>query len=614
MENYSLQNLVKEEYFNELCKFFNEELFGENELNNKNWDSIIFISRKAYCLFLLLQKNGFLRTNDCQIYSDRFVMKTLNRNMFKNEKVCLVDDTITTGKHMLDVCKIIKRRTGCQDLSPLVFAADNGFEKSYAIMQLQEECNKSVQPRVKWNASEILRFCTIETLVMYQEKIPYAIELPILSEKNSDYIHLTKEQYHTLMAGNKKWSFFSSDESGYLQNNIKYGIDIMRDDSIAEFMANYVYKFCVRLQITESDSEYDIVAIPFAVLKSVNFDELHEFFTLLYKGTSYYEAVERYINENNENYAEDIYVALYRGVVFNLSEYIGYSFVHYLKVEVLNRDNLSLHECNKKQNFDESFCQSTDEIYKNKRLEIERLWDIINYHGFSKVSQNSYLKRYVNKFIGLSCDYKTMSLYLLALINEMRFNQDNNVLMIEAEQKEKFITIEDLQATLYMTYPNEEQSKIDDLLLMCICNMLGQSKLANEIYYEKNSNVIYRGFKYGENSEALLDLSAKVFYVAVKQYYDLCTSKDDNHEEKSLYASNYDLFLKTFKMFLLEHQLYGSLMTKDEFRIYSEMFRERNKEHLRKTIENKEFIGEEDKFPYYLLRLKNYIADANIYN
>ena len=73
------------------------------------------------------------------------------------------------------------------------------------------------------------------------------------------------------------------------------------------------------------------------------------------------------------------------------------------------------------------------------------------------------------------------------------------------------------------------------------------------------------------------------------------------------------MFLVTFSMFLNEYNLYGTVMTKDEFRIYSEMYRERSPEKLKKLIGDKSFLGEDSKQPIYLEKLQQYIKESDIY-
>lgn len=101
MAVYLWENFQEEKYFDRLCNFFNNDILGKSRWNNgEKWDSVVFISRKAYCLFLLLKSKGIIKENNCKIYSDRYVMKSLDPGLFKGEKIALVDDTVSTGRHI----------------------------------------------------------------------------------------------------------------------------------------------------------------------------------------------------------------------------------------------------------------------------------------------------------------------------------------------------------------------------------------------------------------------------------------------------------------------------------------------------------------------------------
>lgn len=608
---YNWENFQKEEYFETLCDFFNNDIFGFSRYNQgKKWSSVVFVSRKAYCLYLLLKSKKMIRENECQVYSDRYIMKALNRKLFEEESVALIDDTITTGRHMADVYGMMKERTDAVQVIPVVFAED----RSYSANKNSKRYEFQVQSRVTWNSSEILKFCSIETLIMYQEKIPYVIELPVVKENHKNYITLTNVQFEKLKAAENGWRYLECNESGYKQNTINYGIMVMEGNSIAEYLSSFVFSFCVRLQITGDENEKQIVAIPFAVLKSVRYDELFEFFKEIYKGTSYYEAVSQYKDEynNDKEAAKDLYIAIYRGIVFNLSEYIGTVFAHYLKKEIMENQDIVIRENHREHNFEDSFLESTKNIFEKDFGKY--FFNLLRFRNFTSVKVGNSLRQYIGKFRGIQCDYRTVSLYLLAIINEIRDRQEQeNSINIRSEQKNKFITIEELQMTLYDTFLSEKKEKLDNILLMCICSMLGQSKLANEIFYDAESNIVYRGFKYGENSQAESELSAKIFYVGVKTYYDTSLLKQKKDTNVTAYSKMYGMFLVTFSMFLNEYNLYGTVMTKDEFRIYSEMYRERSPEKLKKLIGDKSFLGEDSKQPIYLEKLQQYIKESDIY-
>src|SRR5699024_6198211 len=136
-------------------------------------------------------------------------------------------------------------------------------------------------------------------------------------------------------------------------------------------------------------------------------------------------------------------------------------------------------------------------------------------------------------------------------------------------------------------YPDENYDTINILMTRCFIALLGQSKLANELYYIDGN--IFRGFKYGENSGTTLSLAEKIFYVAVSMYYHRCTDEE-------MYVRNYDKFLTYLKMFLMNYRLFETVVSRDEFYIYSKFFAKDSMkdgcgEDLKEFIEERRFLA-----------------------
>ena len=201
-----------------------------------------------------------------------------------------------------------------------------------------------------------------------------------------------------------------------------------------------------------------------------------------------------------------------------------------------------------------------------------------------------------------------MYLYILALIDDTRRGNiifaDKN---IQSEQSRRFVSIEELENLILLSFPESDDETVHYVLTQCIYAMLEQSKISNEVCYDKKNKIVYRGFKYGETSEALLDIAGKIFYAAVSQYYD--KSRLDGK-----YKVNYDKFLQALKRFLSDKQLYGNVLTRDEFEIFSEMFRDKgDSQEIQRNIENRRFIIDDEEIPTYIKSLKQYIQESNIY-
>lgn len=197
---YNWENFIKEDYYEELCCFFSD-IFKNNEKGERvqEWETVIFISRKAYALFLLFEEKRLIDTGYYKIYSDRYLMKSLDPSLFKTQTICLVDDTITTGRHLADVYKLIQKKASPKRIIPYIFMKDEDFERNAEINLLKQFNNINYHYELKKSANDILKFCCQEMLILHQEDIPYAIELPLLCERNDKlYIEVSEEEFQKL--------------------------------------------------------------------------------------------------------------------------------------------------------------------------------------------------------------------------------------------------------------------------------------------------------------------------------------------------------------------------------------------------------------------------------
>lgn len=604
MATYEWIDFTREKYYPDLIEFF--ALILENRVpSGEKHDSIVLISRKAYCLFLLLKKKGVINVDGHKVYSDRYIMKSLDKSLFQGESVYLVDDTVSTGKHMIDVYNMIRKKTSVDKIYPYVFMEDVEFRKKEENIRMLTEHSISIQSALENEASEILKFCSKETLLFHQESIPYAVELPILSRGDENYITLSEQQFEQLKNMDDTWTYIQCDQEGYLQNNISNAVMIMQDSSFALCHPAFIYSFLVRLQITREKDIYKIVAMPFSILKSIKLDELFRFFIQIYDGTEYEDQLIDYVSSSEAGYEEDIYVALYRGIVFNFSRYIGGIFSASLN-RIIGEGNEVRCSCiNDPCNYEETYLSSTRRLFSNQYKQY--LLNVIRFPELSEVRSKNVLGNYRSKFGELTANYETVFLYIIGLINDIRNGgEDIPILDVDSKQRIKFITIEELCADIYRLFPSKSKKEMDIIIASCICSMLEQSKLANEIYYEKSTGIVYRGFKYGENSGALLDLPSKIFYIAVREFYE--NAGDEQ------YAKNYRQFLLYLKYFMIHYRIYGSVVSKDEFEILSVFFEPTEYHKVQNILYGLKFIAEDEKTPYYIEKLKEFIKTADIYN
>lgn len=605
MKHYTWAEFQKEEFFEELIEFYKMLFSQKNDERKEKWDSVVFVTKKAYCLFLLLKEKNLIDSGTCEVYSDVYIMKNMDESLFLNKNICLVDDTISTGKHFIGIHKVIRERTAVNEINCHVFMRSESLKKSKDFWKYAEKNELELNSWLREEQSQntILRFGSIESLLFHQEYIPYTVELPILIEHGKKYIELTKEEFAKLKSEDGFWDFYECSQAGFYQNEILNAVMIYNGDILTAIHKNFIFKFAVRIQIVKNGEDYRIVALPFPILKSVNFNELYTLFRRIYDSTTYGNKIEEYKKGHLGDFAEWSYMAIYRAVSYSLSMYIGELFQSYLE-DITEGKELEFFDIHQKYSFENDFLESTAMIFEDQNNLY--LFRVLMTDDFNEVKCQNRLIPYVRKYAGHTCDYKTLFMLIHEIIEEVRCGQILNVSSkVDIVQSEKFISITELQELIYSIYPTDEKKVLDILMVMCITGMLGQGKIANAIYYDANENIVYRGFEYGENSEAFLELSAKIFYVALKQFID-----------KGLYSAyekNYLGFLNALRFFLIKNRLWGSVVSNDDFRILSRIFEVHDEESLMKSIHDREFIGEDVEDPVYISKLKGYIEMSDIY-
>ena len=608
MAKYEWADFEKEPFFPELINFF-EDLMPPSK--NEKIINIVFVSRKAYCLFLLWKFKGLIDDKNYHVYTERFVMKNFDKDLFKGEDVKLVDDTVSSGNHFKEVCVLLREKTSVQKISPCIFMMNTEVDKKKYNEEVLFSCGNPINYRMKCGASDILEFCAIEMLIIHQENIPYMVELPSIREEGNEnyYITVNREEYDLLKKGNDIWKCNSYKQLGYEKNEVNTDVFIRKKHILQDSNNDFIFSLSVRVQVTKCDENVKLVIIPFAILKSISYEKLEELFYLIFENTEYADEIKNYQNECQNCFEKESFVALYRALVFNYSMYIGREFIEYLNsiLESGRRFQVTLKD--EKYNYTKKFLRSIEKIQQGDYADY-----IIKMLGFGRTgriatSENRMLK-YVDTYQGIDFDYRTVSLYFLATIEEIRRESNTRK---QSDKNYKFCTIEEYQELLEKTYPQQEEKERNELLATCIANMLSQNRVSNEICYDAGKNVIYRGFNYGENSEAYFDVASQIFYAAVREYYEIL--KEESSESKMIlrsYQERYPKFLFQLMNFLEEYKLFGTVVTRSEFKIYSEIFKAKNQTDIKNIIKKKEFLLNTKEHPYYIEAVQNYIRKTEI--
>lgn len=601
VQRYSWYDFTKDKnhsYCDRARDFF-EELYQSWEKDTQA--VFVFVSRRAFCLYLLMKKKGVLRDEweKIDIYSDRYVMKNMDPDIFLGRTVFFVDDCLITGKHMEKGIDMLRKYLNNPTIQPRVFAVEErwrGKKWEYASCKVMENENRF------YTHNDILRLCAIESLLFYYNDIPYTMELPLIAEGNGESlaIELTEAEFQLLTQKNSKWEYYNCGQLGYMQNDLTSGLFVLNNNILKMRFGYLIHDLAVRLQFYKENGKIKMICIPFAILKSVKFDWLYELFQNLFIGTEYRREVDAYVDKNNKEgkkYKDILYIAIYRAIVFILSMYVGQEFQEYLKSLYKDR-RFSFYTKFYSFHFEDTFCKSITKMTQ-KGLAMYLLNVLVKERGRNEEVIVPALNRFwFEEYHVRRYDYKVSCNFMLEIINDLRHGGAKKIIRFGND----FITIEEIVQAFrnYLFIADDELE--DPYVSRCICNMLNHGILVNVLNYDKDTEWIYRGFSYGENSDAFFEISAKVFYAAVWEYYKMTGEN---------YRKSYDRFVVSLFRFFKENKLFDTFITVDDFNFYEKYFRMAGEGNFTYQITNKEFLLDEPETPYYIGQVKKYIEKLN---
>ena len=573
-------------YYKPLISFF------EHLLQMWREDSgtiFVFISRRAFCIFLLMQKQGYLSEWDnIAVYSDRYVMKKLEFDFWDKPRIVLVDDSIITGQHLKKTYYMIKSKVRDADIIPYVFAAEDRWENT---MFRNNEAFRQLDYEGLYSHNEILRLSSIESLLFYQCGIPYTVELPILTVKGEKGIgaFFSKEEFEDLQEGFPGiWAYQECRQVGYLQNEMISGCLILENNILKRRFSGFIQNLTVRLHIMPEQGGVKIIFMPFAVLKSVEFSRLESMAKALYGGTEYEESISGFEKEcikREKDFKEESFIALYRAVVYGLSYYIGQEVSKY--ISIFYGKNLSVFEEYVKYSFDDDFIKSIKQISAEK-LFVQRIFQEKPLKRANSSQRNKGL--YTNIPIR---EYSYDNVYnaMLDMKNQHTLSQKDKV------TKEEFLlSIEEIEEFFRSRCLVSDYDQIDELVSNCISGMLCQGLFVNDLRYDIESGNVWRGFSFGENSDVFYSVSAKVFYAGVLVYYERIGED---------YGRKYDFFIMSLYHTFKEQNMFGTFISVDEFDLYARYFKNARDND---QIENKRFLLDEHETPYYIRIVEDAIS------
>lgn len=627
IENIEFETSLKE-YFIELLK--------------ENWDSLLLVTRKGYWIYKTLMDDDAWQTLKDEapqvyddivtkkktIYTDRYLNKCFDINEFKGRRIYIFDDTMTHGSNLFFYFSFLTKEK--IEVTPSVYALSTEYPSEQSNQRLINEFqrvirndeenynlesdgrrfldrfNQSLMYKVRLAQENIARLSIYETEVFNENLCPLVIDLPILScmrirgrytipaymnSGTGEGIIMTRDSFEKLTENTSEWTFHPNRfEGNYLDNCSSYFTNCTIDTGN---LSKAIHDIVIKCKYKTEGDYVRAVFVPFAIFKSMDFADVISSFSIMWGDTGHGKEIYKYINSVlNEERQEDIRTDenmspnsskvkkilkdnhnlcrnLYRSIIFYVSAYAGALFKEY----VFNKIGIELDYDWEfmKESMSESFIASFKELIREKsEYDFKKCFiqvppvEAVPAPGISLVKngeKKNAKKEHVEKYIRKRIIFK-------------RNNTTSNLM-------NRVYIFENIERDLSREFTFNDGTEAKSLLTMVLLDMLENSRLGNEIFIDNQKEVVYRGFKSGENSEVLFYKGMEFFFSYIYAFYYL------NKEE---YERKFQRLIDKMDIYFKEREYTDYLLSKDDMRFYEDYFGGLKGYRLDEQISNKKYV------------------------
>lgn len=493
----------------------------------------IFVSKKGYWLYRLIllhiRKKPADRRSKCEkmwiagkveVRSDRYFTKCTSRDesieLLRERTVFIVDDFVNTGGQLRDFYRTLPLKDSGSKIVLVAFARLEGFEPAAG---LEGEC-------VEWrwpDELEPLSPSALGMLVMWETEefhkagVPFVIDLPFLKQKDTSReqipgffsCRLEREQFCALTSkGGSLWEFVDGSYTIGMEN-ARLGFFYCRHDPFVDKFRCLIQNLVMECRYVYGEGEDRSVYVtltPFAVMRSIQRDELLDRFRVTFAKTEYAREVLDYGKKCPSAKDMNLSTALYRSLVFFFSRYISINFSAYMS-EVCNV-GLELDGDLIRDHWPSSFLNSLPQIFgSNFQDRLNFLYGNNDATPYSPPPAWGPVRRSDSMYFNIFSYFAYQRM---------------------ASAEKKFFTIEEIESNLAAS----EGCCADDpdfrnRFTQALLYLLNQSVISNQIGYDEANGVVLRGFRPAENSTFLLPFDQKAVFQAIYTYYKRCERAED---------------------------------------------------------------------------------------
>ena len=589
------------------------EGFFDSKVNGKeHWDLFVLINRKGYWDYKIFFPDGFkskLEDREMRIVSDRYLEKCSREELekfVKGKTVGIYDDSLTNGSNLFYYFLLCKA-AGADKVIPMVYALNNTFpsENSKKLMRretqrirdtefwknkneddLIEEFIAKIKFRVLLDNCETERMSRWQTVLFQKNVSPLVMDLPIINRMDGNQekkIILSLEQLNKLkQSAEGRWQYIE---------NIYYGLSepvmasyFQYEDTLLErVFPNLFFNFVVKCKYEkckEDDGYVRVVFTPFAIARSTIFESMLDCFCILFEGTAYKEEIfkgcleEDFVNEKMEK-DDNVCNALYRAVIYRISSYIGKKFQAFvsdvlgLRVEYdweIMEDNFDAAFIETHREWEQLFDEYAFHMQLLQYCDDVRIWPIRE-----KEVDNVEKEKATQEKID----------------NHVRMRLIEKKKAIDSPLDERIYTFEAIESELDNRFSFEDDRERKTMITSTCIRFLETNSFSNYIFVNSEEHILYRGFRYGENSEILLHENLWFFYVYLHAYYDSAMGK---------LKDGYQSFMQYLEEFFRKRGYIGNWITESGFYFLKDYFGKfEEEEELAEEIARRRYLVENNE-------------------
>lgn len=579
------------------------------------YDYYVFICRSSYWLFLIMCAQNDWKVDKSKILSDRYVIKEYDLRL-KNKRVALIDDTMQSGYALYRVYSKLRQwypqmdiepmvvYCGIREIDPLQISRYSEKEKT-----LIDEFISSIRYVSDASYETLGAFPFYATELVQNVMVPYVVELPFLVNgeyTENEYLNdltgrpakertvmVSSEKFNQLISSENNWHYRDNSYSLPDGQKICCGYFYYSGVELQNIFGDYLVRPIMKCRYElATDNHVKMLFTPFAIFRCMNYEEAKGIALTLYKGTEYenfvqkaQDAIEDYQEEANEKFE----VAIYRSIVYFVSEYLARQFSNYVsEFGIILTQNGGL----LKNHVSEAFANAVGEMANWKQQQFLKQMSQVRCEYQEGARRHFDRDCQYNYPEGLNRSYRRLY---------------NEVIRRKRQVHTLFsFTLEEMMDFLYknVNYPSKEALK--DCLTGTLLRMLDMSVLGNVLEY--NNGIIKRGFRYGENSDVMLPYYNPYIFYAL----DLrCEQMEREHEirEDEVKRKEMLLFLDYF-YFFLERKNYLDIIVEQEDYIEIKNYLQVDWKTMKKIILNKHFLLKESYMnPIVCEEIQEYVQD-----